>query len=154
VELARLGLTAVPEGTPDLSKVPYVVQARARAANAEARYERLRRLTRSGSVSPEDVDLATGDYRADPAELANQSLLAKAVQPTVRMKQPDPTIARQKRRDTKAHAPVPTLPVPGAVGGIRYAITQRFVAEGSYVRPGAELFRLVIPRTLKLRVPV
>jgi multidrug efflux pump subunit AcrA (membrane-fusion protein) len=154
VELAKLGMASPPEGTPDLSKVPYVVQARARSVNAQAKYERLKRLSRSGSASDEEVDLATSDYRAAQAELAHQTLMAKAGLATVRMKQSDLTIARQKKLDTRAHAPVPTLPVPGAAGGVSYAITQRFVSEGSYVRPGTELFRLVIPRTLKLRVPV
>src|SRR5262249_5897442 len=56
VELARLGMTSPPAGTPDLSKVPYVVQARAKSANAQARYERLRRAARSGSASDEEVD--------------------------------------------------------------------------------------------------
>ena len=36
-------------------------------------------------------------------------------------------------------------------GGVTYAITQRLVSEGTFVRPGTELFRLVITRALKLR---
>src|SRR5262249_53689725 len=48
----------------------------------------------------------------------------------------------------------PTLPVPGAQGGVSYAITGRSVAEGTLVRPGMEVFRLVICQALKLRVAV
>ena len=37
---------------------------------------------------------------------------------------------------------------------VAYAITQRSVAEGTFVRPGTEVCKLVIDQTLKLRVPV
>jgi RND family efflux transporter MFP subunit len=43
--------------------------------------------------------------------------------------------------------------VPGS-DQVAYVVTQRTVAEGTLVRPGTELFKLVINRTLKLRVPV
>lgn len=154
VELARLGMTSLPDGAADLSKVPYVVQARARLENARARHERLSRLARTGSVSAEEIDAATGDFRAAQAELAQQALLANAGLATAQLKHADLMIARQRRRDIQVHAPVPTVTVPGADAGLEYSVTQRLVAEGSYVRPGTELFRLVVPCTLKLRAAV
>jgi RND family efflux transporter MFP subunit len=69
------------------------------------------------------------------------------------MKQTALAVARQQLADTRVCAPTPTLPVPGK-GDDAYVITQRAIAEGTLVRPGTELFKLVINRTLKLRVPV
>src|SRR5262249_38684942 len=57
-------------------------------------------------------------------------------------------------RDTVVTAPKPTKAIPGCEQDSTYAVSQRSVAEGALVRPGAELFRLVIDQTLKLRVPI
>jgi RND family efflux transporter MFP subunit len=70
------------------------------------------------------------------------------------MKQTALAVARQQLKDTRVRVPTPTLPVPGATDGVTYAVTHRLVAEGTLVRPGTEVCRLVINRTLKLRLPV
>ena len=50
--------------------------------------------------------------------------------------------------------PTPTRPVPGAAGGVAYAVTLRSVGEGTLVQPGTEICKLVINQTLKRREPV
>jgi RND family efflux transporter MFP subunit len=154
VELAKLGLKEPPDADVDLEKIPAVVQARTRLENAQARYERERRLWNTRAVSAEVLDNATADYRAADAEHANQLLLARAGLATIRMKQAALAVARQQLADTKVRVPTPTLPVPGSADGPLYAVTQRSVAEGTLVRAGTEVGKLVIDRTLKLRVPV
>jgi RND family efflux transporter MFP subunit len=153
VELAKLGLDTLPEGEVDLTRVPSVMLSQTRLDNARARYERVQRLGRA--IAAEETDTATNDFRAAQAEHAHQLLQARASLATIRQKQSDLAIAQQQLSDTRVNAPTPTLPVPGSNGsGVSYAITQRMATEGALVRPGTELFRLVINRVLKLRVPV
>lgn len=154
VELAKLGLKEPPSPTFDVARVPTVEQAHARLDNAQAKLERQRRLLTSRAVSTEDFDNITSDHRAAQAELSNQQMIARAGLATIRMKQTMLAVARQQMKDTEIHAPTPSQAVPGAGATVTYAITQRSVAEGTHVRPGAEVCRLVLDQTLKLRVPV
>jgi RND family efflux transporter MFP subunit len=153
IELARLGLTEPPSGEVDLAKVPSVMQARARLANAKGRHERASRLVASRSISSEEADSCASEYHAAQAEYANQLLLARSGLATIQMRQVALAVARQQWSDTQVRAPTPSLPVPGS-SSLTYAITQRPVAEGTLVQPGSEVFRLVINQVLKLRVTV
>ena len=47
--------------------------------------------------------------------------------------------------------PVPLQRVPGMEKGVTYVVSQRAVSEGSFVRPGTEVCKLVIDRMLKMR---
>jgi membrane fusion protein, multidrug efflux system len=51
-------------------------------------------------------------------------------------------------------APLPLQRVPGMEKGVTYVVSQRAVSEGSFVRTGTEVCKLVIDRVLKLRVLV
>jgi RND family efflux transporter MFP subunit len=73
---------------------------------------------------------------------------------TVQMRQAAIRTAQQQLKDTQVLVPIPTRPIPGTEHGVTYAITQRSVAEGTYVRPGSAVFSLVIDQTLKLRALV
>jgi RND family efflux transporter MFP subunit len=154
VELAKLGLERPPTALVDVEKVPAVMQAQTRMENARGRYERSRRLRASRASSQEEVEGLLSDSRSAQAEHANQVLLAKGVLATIRLRQTALAVARQQQRDTKVRVPAPSFTVPGAPGGPVYAITSRGVSEGSLVRPGTEVFRLVIVQALKLRVAV
>lgn len=154
VELAKLGLKELPGPTFDLAKVPTVEQAHARLDNAQAKMDRQRRLLTSRAVSTEEFDNITSDFRSAQAEFSNQQMMARAGLATIQMKQTMLAVARQQMKDTEVHAPTPTHPVPGAGANITYAIIQRSVSEGTHVKPGAEVCRLVLDQTLKLRVPV
>jgi multidrug efflux pump subunit AcrA (membrane-fusion protein) len=61
-------------------------------------------------------------------------------------------IARQRLTETvvKAPSPADAASFPGAA----YAVSHRSVTAGSYVHAGDEVFRLVIDKTLKLRLPI
>ena len=154
VELAKLGLSEPPTAGFDLGKVPSVVQAHTRMENAQSRHDRARRMVANGSISPEDATTANNDYKAARAEHDNQLLVAKTGLATIQMKQTALAVAKQQLADTRVRVPTPTLPVPGVSGVIAYAVAGRVVAEGSLVRPGTEICKLVIDRTLKLRMPV
>lgn len=154
VELAKLGLSEPPTSSIDLGKVPTIALAHTRMENAQSRLERARRLSATRSITAEELDTATSDSRAAKAEYDNQLLVARAGLATIQMKQAALAVARQQLEDTQVRAPTPSVPVPDVSGGFAYAVAGRAVSEGSLVRPGSEICKLVINRTLKLRVPV
>jgi RND family efflux transporter MFP subunit len=154
VELARLGLEKPPGPAFDVSKLPPVVQARLHMENAADRLQREQRLAAERAVAAEELGSRRTEFRVAQSEYENQLLMAKAGLATVRLKQEALAAAQQQLKDTLVRAPVPTAPVPGAAGGVTYVVTSRAVAEGSFVRPGTELFRLAIDRVLRLRAPV
>jgi RND family efflux transporter MFP subunit len=154
VELAKLGLTELPAPSYDVSDIPSVKQADARRENAKLRLERSRMLIQRQANSSEELADRSADFRMAQAEYDNQLLQARTGLMAIQLKQESLAIAQQQRRDTEVRAPKPTQPVPGAESGATYAISQRAVAEGSYVRAGAEVCKVLIEQTLKLRVSV
>jgi RND family efflux transporter MFP subunit len=151
-ELARLGLSAMPTGEFDPSKVPAVIQAATKLDNARLRMAR--RLAAGGSFSEEDRADSNAEFRTAKSEHESQVLLAKAGYVQAQTKKAALDIARQQLQDTQVRAPIPTQPVPNAPDGPTYAIAHRNVSEGSFVRVGTELYRLILDQTLKLHATV
>jgi RND family efflux transporter MFP subunit len=154
VEVAKLGLTELPRGDVDLSKVPTVMQALSRKENATKRLDRIKPLVATKAVSVEEGDSAANDVRVAEAEYANQLLIAQAGLATIKLKQSALAVAQQQLVDSQVRVPTPSQPVPGMGQGVNYAVMSRAVSEGALVRPGTEIGKLVITETLKLRVPV
>lgn len=153
VELAKLGFKEPPDSKVDLQKVPVVVKAKSLLDHAKSRLERINRLVATKNVSAEDAETAASDFRTAQAEYENQLVMTESNLATVQMKQVDLEIAREHLANTKVLVPTPTVAIPGA-DQTTYVVAARSVAEGTLVRPGTEIFRLVISQTLKLRVPV
>lgn len=157
VELAKLGLSEPPDPMFDVSRVPPVLQASAKLENANVKLERTRNLRQKNVNTPEELADRTVDARVAQAEHDNQVLIAKSGVATIRVKQEDLSVAQQQLRDTIIRVPTPTQPLPDSVtqkGNLTYAITKRSVSEGTLVRSGTEVFRLVLDRTLKLKVAI
>ena len=154
VELAKLGLSEVPTGDFDVSQLPIVVEAGVKATRAKERLERVRALVQRSALTKEEMGNATSDARSLDAEYQNQILMARSGLATVQMKQEALAIVAQQLRDTRIVAPRPSIDDPQVLGDLTYAITSRSAAEGSFVRIGTEVFKLVIDRMLKLKVPV
>lgn len=153
VELAKLGLKKPPAASLDLSKIPYVVKAKSIMEHAKTRNDRISRLAASKTLSAEDSETAASDYRTAQAEYETQVLQAETDLATIQMKQVGLEVSQEQLANTKILAPTPSVAVPG-IDEVTYVISQRSVSEGTLVRPGTELFRLVINQILKLRVPV
>ncbi len=154
VELARLGFAEPPLANVDLSNIPAVAQARARLDNSRLRLERAKKLAANQSLSPEEYNDRITDFRAAQSEYDGQMLLARAGLATIQMRWEALRNAQNQLRDTKVLVPVPTKPVPGFGGKVAYAVTQRSVAEGTFVRVGTELFKLVIDQSLRLKANI
>ncbi len=151
VELAKLGLSEPPAGKFDVTHIPTVIQAQLRRDNAEKRLDRSKTLVDKKAASEEDLSEKTSEYRVAMAEYDNQVLVARAGMAALQVKQEALSIARQQLADTVVRVPEPSQVVPGFDKGVSYAITGRPVSEGSYVRPGADVFKIVIERPLKFR---
>jgi membrane fusion protein (multidrug efflux system) len=155
VDLAKLGVDELPVGPKfDVERLPAVMQARERLHNAKLRYDRICTLARNGAVTTEELTDKTADYRAAEAEYRQQILMARSLVATAEMKRDGLAIARQQLQDMTIKVPVPLQRVPGMEGDVTYVVSQRSVSEGSFVRSGTEVYRLVINRMLKLRVLV
>ncbi len=98
----------------------------------------------------EDVDLARTEAKVTESEWKNQLLMAQAAAANARLKQADLAIAKQRLKETKIQVPIPSL--DANTDDCEYSVAERLVSEGTMVRPGTELFKLVLGRKLKLRV--
>ena len=153
VELAKLGLKAPPDQKFDLTKIPVVMKAKSALEHAKSRLDRITRLAASKNASAEESESAAAEFRTSSAEYDNQIIQAESGLATIQMKQVEIEVARDKFANTKISVPIPTLAVPGT-DQVTYVVSQRMISEGTLVRPGTEVFRVVIGQTLKLRVPV
>lgn len=153
-ELAKLGLKVPPSKDFDTTAFPSVKQAKARLEKDEGQFIRAKKLAASGSLAQEVLDNATADFRVSQAEYANQLLQIGVVLESIKLKQAALAIAQQHLDDTFIRMPTPTKPIPDANGRLTYAITHRWVSEGSYVRVGGDVCKAAIDRPLKLRVSV
>lgn len=153
VELAKLGLKTPPSADFDIEKVPIVAKAKSQMDHAKARLERISRLAATKTISAEESENAASDYRTMRAEYENQILLAETDLATIQLKQVGLDVAREQLANTKVLVPTPSIKVPG-IDDVTYVISQRLVSEGTVVRPGTEIFRIVMNQILKLRVPV
>jgi RND family efflux transporter MFP subunit len=151
-ELAKWGFEKVPEEDADISKLPTVESARLKYELALARLNRMEPLRGTQSISVDDYEQARSDAQVLQIEWTNQQLQAKSAAATARLRATDLAIARQRLSDCEIRVPFPTISDTGSASS--YIVAERMVAEGSLIRPGTEVFRLVLGKTLKLRLSV
>ena len=83
---------------------------------------------------------------------AMYKVMANSTAAAARLRNAELAIANQRLRDIVICAPTPTMET--APANQTYSITERMVSEGTLVRPGTEVFRLVLGHTLKLKLAV
>jgi multidrug efflux pump subunit AcrA (membrane-fusion protein) len=156
LELARLGLNALPAGDVDVSRLPSVVRADALQRQAELRSGRMRAGGRA--VTDEDLQQAETDVEVAKANRTQAVLEAKATLAAARQRQATLATALQRLADTRIVVPTPHgLPTNGAAP--EYVVGHRKVAEGEMVRiiplvDAPPLLRLVLDRPLRLQVTI
>ena len=151
-ELAKWGFLKVPAESDDLRILPSVVSARLRFELAQSRLQRIMQLKSSNSISAEDFEQAKSDALVLESDWQNQLLMANSAAATARLRNAELAIANQRLRDIVICAPTPTMVT--ATANQYYSITERMVSEGTLVRPGTEVFKIVLGRTLKLKLAV
>jgi RND family efflux transporter MFP subunit len=150
-DLARVGLTELPEEDFDLSQVPTVASARAEADNARARLDRGRQLYEESPpvISAQDyADLGTAwEVAARAADVALMN--ARAALADARTRAAEVAVAGKRLDDA-------TVRAPGREGDPRpkYQVAARSVSEGEYVTPGRAMFRLVASDPVRFRAAV
>jgi multidrug efflux pump subunit AcrA (membrane-fusion protein) len=160
--LSQLGLNEFPSGDFDPTRVPSVVRAKLQADNANAKLNRGKKLyeQKPPLISEQDFadmqtvyEVAKSDY--DVALLNARSLLAAA-----RTKQAELAQAEQLFKDTTIRAPesavgsAPVASIATNQNSHRFAVAQRMVSVGEYVKEGTPLFRVVADDPIKYRAAV
>src|SRR5439155_16819517 len=108
--LAKLGLSEMPPADFDLAKVPTVERARLQSANAQAKFERGKRLHDQQPPLMSDQDFADLEtaYAVAKSNSDVELLTARALLAEARTRQSELEIETQRLRDTTVSAPIPT----------------------------------------------
>jgi len=151
-ELAPLGLTALPPGPLDakaMEEVPSVQVVEVSRRNAERKYSLWKNANTSsqGEMLAAELDLKAAVANKKLAIATAESRLAAG-----RLRKAALATAEQRLADTHLFVP----PAPAGGSDVKYAVAQRMISVGEMIRafPTANVFRLVIDDTLKLRVAV
>lgn len=149
-ECEKWGFNGIPNDDVDLDKIPSVRSSFMRLELAQSKLLRFDELIKSKSVSIDEFEQIKFDARILESDWENQKYLARAALATVRLRESELEIAQQRLTDTQVFAPLPTADIP--TEDRIYRVAQRMVTEGSHVRPGDPLFRLVLGRSVKVRL--
>jgi RND family efflux transporter MFP subunit len=153
--LAKLGLDKLPEGEFDPATVPTVQQARLKAENEKAKFNRGKQLHEQSPPLLSDQDFADlkTSYEVADSNAAVELLTARSLLNQAQSLHAQVAIAQQLLADTTVIAPDPSS---GNATSAQhsYAIASRMISIGEYVREGAALFRLIDDDPVKLRATV
>ncbi|MEO6435840.1 MAG: efflux RND transporter periplasmic adaptor subunit [Tepidisphaeraceae bacterium] len=161
--LAKLGLVDLPPVDFDLAKVPTVERARLQSANVQAKFERGRKLHEQKPPLISDQDFADLQTAFEVARSNHdvELLTARALLADARARQSELNQETQRLSDTTVRAPqgraTESATRPAATQAsksITYAVANRLVSVGEYVREGTSLFRLVADDPIKFRAQV
>jgi membrane fusion protein (multidrug efflux system) len=151
-ELSKWGFATIPNDSEDLSQLPNVVSSKLRYELAKSRLSRMLPLQSSMAITADDLEQAKSEAQVAESDWKNQQLMAKAAAATARLRAAELAIAQQRLKDCQIRVPIPSM-ADDATAPI-YTISERMVSEGSMLRVGTELFKLVLGKTLKLRLAV
>jgi len=162
--LAKLGLTELPKGEFDATVVPTVRRAKLQADNAEAKYNRGKRLHDQPQPLISDQDFADLQTSWDVAKSGYdvELLTARSQLTEARSRQAALEIARQQLADSTLRAPVIKASQPMSAAGAPvtnpattiFGVASRLVSVGEYVQAGTPMFRIVADNPVKLRAAV
>lgn len=157
--LAKLGLNTFPSADLLADDVPTVKRTLVQLKNVSGRYERLKKLFEQTPplISEQEYADAETEFKvassAFEVEKANaQALLAEAM-----TLQAELNLANQRLTDTSIRTPLSlatTAAQDEANPNLSYAVAERLVSVGEYVREGTPLFRLIDDDPVKLRAMV
>ena len=160
LEMAKLGLSVLPDEKFVVANLPMVAKASILEKNASNKLDRLRRIGTASSV--EDREQAETESKVSKVNLDNAILEVNTALANVRYKQALLSTAEQKLKDAKVLAPVLQNPggtdfssfIPSLGGKTPFIVYSKGISEGEMVHlnPNEPLFRLTLDRILKLQV--
>ncbi len=155
-DLAKLGLTELPEGQVDLEQLPTVRRAHEQEVTAQRRYERAKLLHEQNKVvSLEQLDQVRMDYEVARNTRLQALLDAQSDLAMARWKAAQLATAENRLQKTRVVAPQSSLAAK-LLGpeGVEFAVAERKVNEGEMLKdsPGSSTatYDLVVDKVLKL----
>ena len=160
LEMAKLGLSVLPDEKFVVTNLPMVAKAAILEKNAVNKLDRLRRIGTASSI--EDREQAETESKVSKVNLDNAILEVNTALANVRYKQALLSTAEQKLSDTRVLVPVVKNPGGGdysnfisLLGGkTPFIVYSKGISEGEMVHlnPMEPLYRLTLDRVLKLQV--
>ncbi len=135
-----------------IRNVPAVVERQVAMEKAATDLNRKRALYQRGVGSKEELQNDEDAYRTAQAAYEDAIVVARTVVANAMTSRVALDVAKQNLADMTIITPTPTMPAGAPAGEIQYAITERPVAEGQMLQPGAELMSLVVENPLRLWV--
>ena len=175
--LAKLGLDELPPAKFDVNSVATVQRAGHEAQNAKAKLDRAKQLHEETPPLISDQEFADIQTAQEVAgsDLSVAVLEAKSTLSQARSRSSELDAARQRLADTEVRAPgtapaaaPATMPAADASAATRaattdpaqasvlprFAVTERLISPGEYVREGDPLYRVVADNPIKFRAGV
>jgi RND family efflux transporter MFP subunit len=161
--LAKLGLDRMPSDDFDPVNVPTVQQAKLKAGNEEAKFNRGKLLHEQNPpmLSDQDFSDLKTTYEVARSNYEVELLTARSLLTQAHSLAAQAEMAGQLLADTTVRAPRPGMPpsvtkstTQPAEADRTYAIAARLVSVGEYVREGTPLFRILDDDPVKLRAAV
>jgi membrane fusion protein (multidrug efflux system) len=154
-ELARLGLTELPDQSFDPETLPSVIRARLLIEHAKKEFERAKRLAEKGAGSMQEYEQTETNLRVEQAAQRQIMIEVNSTLAAVRHAQTRLATARRQLSETRIVAPTidnqPMLPS----GKLEFVVAKRMVAPGEMVTAtSGPLLQLAIDDVLKLIVNV
>jgi multidrug efflux pump subunit AcrA (membrane-fusion protein) len=165
--LAKLGLTELPPPDFDVTKIPTVVRARLQADNAQARFNRGKKLFEAQPTKliteEQFTDLQTA-VKVAQSEYEVELLNAKSLVASAQALKGDLDIATQRLNDATTRAPSAPEPSTQSSGlstqdsGLNttreYVVVARYVNVGELVREITPAYKLIDDNPIKLKAMV
>jgi RND family efflux transporter MFP subunit len=150
--LARLGLKEVPGENFDVNQTAPVKKARSDFEVTKDKWERATPLNKSGLINDFEYMDIVSKYKAAESLLENSRDEARALLAQARQMRVQVELRQKDFTDSVIIAPDGSTPEKIAIDS--YAVTDRKVSPGEYIREGTPLFTLVADSVLKLQARV
>ena len=156
-ELAKVGLTEIPQQRFNAEALPAMVRARLLVDNARRKFERLKGLHQKNAVTDQEFEQATTDLQVEEATLQQTMLDIRATLAAVRYQQSVLESAQRQLAETTIVAPPSDFPslTDLQLQGCGYVVARRMATAGELTMVGGSpLLELVIDDALKLKATV
>jgi len=150
--LARLGLKDVPGEDFDVNQTAPVKKAKSEYDLARDKMDRATPLNQTHTLNDFEYMDIVSTFKAAESTLENSRDEARALLAQARQGRVQVDLRQKDYSDSVINAPDGTTPDKITVDS--YAITDRKISPGEYIREGSPLFTLVADRVLKLQARV
>lgn len=156
-ELAKLGLTEIPNERFNIETLPSMIRGRLLVANSRRKFERLKGLHQKNAVTDQEFEQATTDLQVEEAALQQTMLDIRATLAAVRYQQSVLDSANRQLNETIISAPPSDFPSLAELNltSCGYVVARRMATAGELAMTGSSpLLELVIDDALKLKATV